>query len=543
MSRVPQRPPWSTPRQALSSQQLDRLYTAVMVALGLWLAVWLLLPWDSLHDTALTYLRVATDLDANRSIWAGGSDWGTGRLSLLYVPLLMLVHSLFNYAVALRVVSTIGYVVLIARLALGLSERVRRAGPLTLLLSVLAVAVLCTPAAVFWLNDGTETSFGLLIVLMIVMRTRRVMRHGTSSSWPLAFWCVAAVLLRVEMFYGAMAVCIMLSLWATDEVGGKPARSRRSAVATPWQTPLIAGVCALAALIILRLVLQIGLPLHATLWPVSWGWAAVSAWLSLLEARSFGWGLLALWIVSAALLYRIPHRVKVARVANLLPIFVLLTLILRGEQISFAAELAWPILFAILWNILEISTAERDQTVAAPLVVQGAIAAFSLVLLLGVSLPWEGPLVLRAMHSRRDQLRLMQEHPLGLLVGLHGIADDPGAVGYFTLAPICNPGRPMGARMAPDDYPERLHACVAARPDFAFLDQRQVNDLALQMDLSAWSICQSFDVQGLSTHDQHFLVASPNATERVCLASHGLAVPLASMLPPPEHATDVDSIQ
>jgi hypothetical protein len=361
-----------------------------------------------------------------------------------------------------------------------------------------------------------------------VLRTRRVMRHGTSSSWPLGVWSVLSVLLRAEMFFETLAVCLMLSLWGADESAG---RSGRTAVATPWQTPLASGLISLAGLVVLRLVLQIGLPLHVSLSLSAWGWAFVSAGTSVLEARSFGWGLVLLWIFSALLLRRVPHRIRVARVANGLPLFVLLALVLRGEVISFAPELAWPLFFAILWNLLEISTAERDDAVAMPLVRQGAIAGAVLTLLLVVSVPWDGLLVLRAMHARRDQLRLLQENPLALMVGLRGIADDPGAIGYFTLSPICNPGRPMGARMAPDDYPERLHACVASRPDFAFLDQRQVNDLALQMDLSTWSICQSFDLQELLTHDQHFLVASPAAAERVCLASHGLAVPLASMLP------------
>jgi len=542
MSSVPQRQgSASMPMpKAWSPQQLDQFYRAVTLALGLWLAAWLLIPWNSLHDNALTYLRAATDLDANRSIWGGGSDWGTGRLSLLYVPVLMLVRSVLNYAVVLRIVSTAGYVLLMSRLAMGLSQRVRRAGPLTLLLSVFLLAVLCTPAAIFWFNDGTETSFGLFFVLMMVMRTRRVIRHGTSSSWPLAVWSVLSVLLRAEMFYETIAVCLMLSLWSTDESGN---RARRTASATPWQTPLVAGLCSLTALVILRLVFQIGLPLHLSLGPASWGWALVSAGNSLMETRSLGWGLLALWILSAALLFRLPHRIKVARVANALPLFVLLALALRGEQISFAAELAWPVFFAILWNLLEISTVERDGAVAFPLVQQGAVAVSGLLLLMIVSLAWEGPLVLRAMHSRRDQLWLMQEHPLGLMVGLRGIADDPGAMGYFTLSPICNPGRPMGARMVPDDYPERLHACVQSRPDFAFLDQRQVNDLALQMDLSSWLICQSFDLQELHSHDQHFLVASPAAAERVCLASHGLAVPLASILPPVESASENASRQ
>lgn len=522
----------SKPVQArsLSSQQLSRFYQLACACLLLWLLAWLLIPWNSLQDTALTYLRVATDLDANRTIWNGGADWSSGRLSLLYLPLLMLAHGFFDYAVLLRVVSSIGYLLLLTRLVLGMATRVRRAGPLTLALAILLLAALCTPAAVFWLNDGAETSFTLFLVATLLFNSRRVLRHGTSSSWTLGVWCCLAVFARAEIFFATLLLTAIFSVWGQDGAALTGGRGHRTSSSAPWKTPLLASLVALVALTLTRLVLQIGLPLRVSVHPDSWRWALLSSWDSLLEARSFGWGLLLLWLLSLVLVRAVDHRRRSTLLANTLPLLVLLALTLRGEVIAFASELSWPLLFAALWNLLEIAAAERDRVFRPETLLLGLRSTIAVVLLLLVAVRWDAPLVLHAMKARRDKLRFFESQPLSLLVRLHGVATEPGYTGYFTLSPTCNPGRTEGARIAPDDYAGRLHACAESHPDYAFLDLQQVNDLARHMDLTSWFVCQSFDVDRLTGHDQHYLVASPAATQRVCLATHGLAVPLAPLL-------------
>lgn len=510
--------------------RLEAVYRTLALVLLLWLAAWLALPWTSLHDAAFGYLRTAQDLDGNRSLWRSGVDWGLGRWSFLYAMVLMLLHPLANTVYVLRALSTVGYLALVLRLTIGLAERIRRAGLVTLTSAVLLLAVLVTPAAVFWLNDGTESAWTLLMTVGLVFATRRVARHGTSSAWPLAVWSCVCVALRSEMIFAALASSAILAAWSSNAASNGRHVSRRR-VATPWRTPGFGGLCGLVILVVIRLIMQAGLPLHAVLHPFWWGGALASAGQSFLQAGSFGWGLLLLWLLTCYIVRPVTGRIQATHLANLIPVGMVVLLALRGQTVAFASELAWPLLYAILWNILELASAERDHAFAGAGIKKAARLGGVFVLLLLMALPFEGRTFVIASHERQKELTRFMGQPLGLIAGLRGVAADTGYLGYYTQSALCNPGRAMGNGVIPLDYGDRVEACVNAHPEYAFVNLPQAQDLAAHMDLSHWSICQSYGLPQITRHDQHFLIAAPDAAERVCAASHGMAVPLASILP------------
>jgi hypothetical protein len=516
-------------RSSSGATQL-RLFRVAVALILLWALLWLLLPWPSMQDDALAYLRAARDLGVNRGIVISGVDWSSGRYSLLYLIALTVLHPLVNTILLPRILSIVGCAALLLRLALGLSERARRGGIASLAPSLLLLGVLATPASLFWINDGTETAWVLLAAAALVFAARRVARQGSSSTWPLMTWSVLAVMLRTEMILAVLAVSAALRWWGEttpDSVYPAPVRNART---IPWLTPLISGFGALLVSLVLRLALQAGLPFHLTLHGSLWAAAIASGFRSFAEAHAFGWGLLLLWILTAVAALFTTHRMRSTQAVNVLVPVAAVTVMLFGQQIDFARELAWPLVLASLWNTLELVAAARDASLRLTPVRSwvGACAALALVLL--VFQLTEIPLFLRAQHERRTELRSMDVAYLDPLRGLRAIAVDTGFFGYFTGSTICNPGQLLNGSTQPAHFGSRVAACAAGSPDFGFLTVSQAQAVSRRLDLSDWSICQSYFVPLGIQRDQHFLVTSSASANKVCDVAGGFPVSLSSML-------------
>jgi hypothetical protein len=86
-----------------------------------------------------------------------------------------------------------------------------------------------------------------------------------------------------------------------------------------------------------------------------------------------------------------------------------------------------------------------------------------------------------------------------------------------------------GRARAAMPFKERVKACAAEHPQYAFVSGFSLWELSQTLDLKDWSICSAYDLANLRTSDVHYLIASPAATPEVCAAAGNAPQPLATV--------------
>jgi hypothetical protein len=78
-------------------------------------------------------------------------------------------------------------------------------------------------------------------------------------------------------------------------------------------------------------------------------------------------------------------------------------------------------------------------------------------------------------------------------------------------------------------FKERVKACAAEHPQYAFVSGFSLWELGQALDLKGWSICSVYDLANLRASDVHYLIASPAATPEVCAAAGNAPQPLETV--------------
>jgi hypothetical protein len=169
--------------------------------------------------------------------------------------------------------------------------------------------------------------------------------------------------------------------------------------------------------------------------------------------------------------------------------------------VAFGLRYAIPAyVFAFVWcalgrRALEPRPGVRRSAVAAVIVVVAASWVVELVALAPV------------VRSQRTRLGAFQSKHLESLQGQTGLAYQAGEIGYFTRADICDLGGLVSGReMARLSAHERLAACLARRPAFAYLDEAELRAVPA---LATWSDCGALEIVNLERTDRLHLRVRP----------------------------------
>jgi hypothetical protein len=138
-----------------------KTYRIAVVALLLWLLMWIYLSWPAMQDDALIHLRYAHNLYRTHLVSYDGIHSDYGASSLLYIHLLAFLSIFSESPMLARGLSSFAHILLFAFLAIVFSRIVSARAVLARLLSVIFLLLLVVPSAVRWLDDGMET--GLLL--------------------------------------------------------------------------------------------------------------------------------------------------------------------------------------------------------------------------------------------------------------------------------------------------------------------------------------------------------------------------------------------
>jgi hypothetical protein len=217
----------------------------------------------------------------------------------------------------------------------------------------------------------------------------------------------------------------------------------------------------------------------------------------IVATASFGVGVMLVWLLSAALAWKVDRRS--ATICNLpFPTLVFLAA-LRGQQMHGVRYIIWALLFSIAWNLL--ATQSTSQRYPILLTVFACVLAACWTV--------ELPAVLRVDRGRAENLYAMERGHLDQLHGV-GFAADVGYIGYFSGAPICDvDGLVNGRVTAQMAGPERTKACIAARPAFLFLSESQTGYYDAFYHINSktdWLDCGFVDFTNVGGNDRHQLL-------------------------------------
>jgi hypothetical protein len=160
-------------------------------------------------------------------------------------------------------------------------------------------------------------------------------------------------------------------------------------------------------------------------------------------------------------------------------------------------------------------------------------AAYAVVCLLVITAPIESILLYREFRAREHSLAQFRTQHLERLSSLKLVAFDVGYIGYFTQSPLCDmAGLVNGRASAALPFEDRVKACAAEHPQYAFVSGFSLWELGNSLDLKGWSVCSEYDFANLRAPDLHYLIASPAATPEVCRAAGGSSRPLETILHP-----------
>jgi hypothetical protein len=527
---------------------VTKIYAVAVPLLLLWLVGWIVFSWGAMQDDALIHLRYADNLAVHHFITYDGVHANYGASSLLYVSALALLRRVTSSPELPHAASSVMHLLLFgwltalfARIARG-SEMAGKAGLVLLLL-------LSTPSAVRWLDDGMETVMvtGLVSLLAWLLHTERYDRR---SSWPrydlMVLISFLAVLLRIELSLLCAAGFFLLVM------------ARVADTRNWWETRgvflgrLINAVMRSAHLLI-GCGLSLGLiykTMHALLPDTALAKShGIGSWFNPLQdtastlssALSFGLGTCCFWLLMLALTIRHDGKIKPeTAIANGLFPLLLLSSVVRGQEIQGVRYFAWTFLFPIVWNILELARAERghaDSQLRRTL--SGAVQrrlnvalVYGFLGCIALMLPMEAVMMHNVLLHRQETLHLFESQRLEVLKMRRGIASDIGYIGYFTQADICDlAGLVNGREASRMESAERARACVRKDADFIFVNLSQLMPLTRMIDLTGWAVCGRYEFTNLKRPDIHYLLVRPEMKRVACAAASRLPEPIESILP------------
>ncbi len=514
---------------------MPKRYRSLTILLAVWLVVWLRLSWPAVQDDAFIHLRYAVNLLRYHMISYDGVHPDYGTSSLLYVSLLAGLLEFFRSPVLPRVVSSIFHVALFAGLAFGLPRALRSAPRVAWGFAMLLLTILVMPMAVRWLDDGMETSLTLCLVSLLAFWVSRLGHSETVSKRSFVWLFVmglVATFTRVEylLLMGIASLTLFLARSEVVRPGGLSARLRLAASCTP---PLLGSLVAASA---------IYLSMHALVPDTAVAKANAKApWMAtlgatsevFLSAMSMGGILLLFWLLTACAVVVYQRRVSLALLAANSPLPIVLALaVQRGQDVQGVRYFLWALVFPILWNILELRWSVAEPHRVAARVVE--FAGYGVVCLLLVAVPIESILLTREFRAREKAFAEFRSQHLERLSSLKLVAFDVGYVGYFTESPLCDmAGLVNGRERATLSYQDRVRACVAERPQYAFVSDSNLGYLNYMLNMRGWSVCAVYDLANLRRADPHYLIASPAAAAAVCAATGNAPRPIEPFLPPP----------
>jgi hypothetical protein len=379
-----------------------------------------------------------------------------------------------------------------------------------------------------------ETSLTLCMISLLVFCLSRLGHSEAVSkrSWAWLFFLgLVATLTRVEYLL-LMALSSATLYFARSESLKPTGLSARLRLAAVCAAPLLGSL--LAAGVIYHFM-------HTLVPDTAIAKADVQAsWLSTLHATtdvflssmSLGILLMLFWLLTAVAVIAYKRRLSLSILVANSPFPIVLALaVQRGQQVQGVRYFVWALMFPILWNILELrwSAAEPRHSTARALEFTG----YGVVGLLLVALPIESVLLNREFREREKALAEFRAQHLDRLSSLKLVAFDVGYIGYFTESPLCDmAGLVNGHTSAALPFADRVKACAAEHPQYAFVSGFSLWELGNDLDLKDWSICSEYNFANLRAPDLHYLIASPAATAQVCSAAGSVPRPLETVLHP-----------
>jgi hypothetical protein len=258
--------------------------------------------------------------------------------------------------------------------------------------------------------------------------------------------------------------------------------------------------------------------------------STVSVTVSVFESSlSLGTILFLFWLLTAAAVIAYKRRFSLSiLVANSLFPIVLALAAQRGQQVQGVRYFTWTLVFPVIWNILELrwNAAEPGPSMERTLRFSG----YGVAVLLLVLVPIESVLLYKEFHRRERSLAEFRTQHLERLSSMQLVAFDVGYIGYFTQSPVCDMAGLINGRVrAAMPFKERVKACAAEHPQYAFVSGFSLWELSQALDLKGWSICSVYDLANLRASDVHYLIASPAATPEVCAAAGNAPQPLETV--------------
>jgi hypothetical protein len=516
---------------------MSKIYRSLTIVFAIWLMVWLRLSWPAMQDDAFIHLRYAVNLLQHHMISYDGMHPDYGTSSLLYVWLLAGLREFFASPVLPRAVSSVFHVVLFGGLAWGFARALRSAPRLAWGFALLLLAVLVTPMAVRWLDDGMETSLALCLVSLIAFSISRL-GHREDVSRGAAVWLFVlgfvATLTRVEYLL-MMGVASLTLFFARLPLSSEAARrgvSARLRLAARCAAPLLGSLLAAALIFFTMHALVPDTAIAKGNDHASWLATLHAVASVLVSSMSLGVNLLLLWVLTAVAVIAYKGRVSlpILLANSLFPVVAALAA-LRGQEVQGIRYFVWTLVFPILWNTLELRWSVSEPARFAVRTLVGATYAVAAVLLILV--PIESMLLYREFRVREQALAEFRAQHLERLSSMTLVAYDIGYVGYFTESPMCDMGGLVNGRVrAALPFAERVKLCVAGHPQYAFVSPFSLGELNNALDLKDWSICSIYNLANLRAADLHYLIASPAATAGVCAAAGNAPQPLEPVLHP-----------
>ena len=514
---------------------MSKVYKVALTVLSLWLFCWVYVAWAAIQDDALIHLRYADNLFTHHFVTYDGVHQDYGASSLLYITLLAVLRSVFASPNLPHAVSSVVHLLLFGGVVLAFATMLPASARAARLAAFSLLALLVTPSALRWLDDGMETGLVVSTVSLVAWLVHRQLRRDViSPSRYIQFAVVAmfAVLLRTELLL-LFAFCFLIL------VAGRLAAAKTSArrgvmgdllAAAPGCSHLLLG--AAAAVTIIVSTMHVLLP--DTALAKSHG---ISHWRDALEqtavtlggSLSFGAGMLLFWLVTLLLVVLRARRLTMATLlANSFFPTVLLLASLRGQEIQGVRYFSWTFFFSIVWNILELAYTETALPASQP----ELRPLYALLGLLVLAMPFESMTMWRVLTHRSETVRIFESQHLDRLQSQRGVAFDIGYIGYFTGANICDlAGLVNGRAKAKLTKDERFTACAATHPDFVFLSSNQIDEMERYMDISQWQVCGRYDLVNVRTRDSHYLLVPPTGVEEACRATGERPSPVSSLLP------------
>jgi hypothetical protein len=514
---------------------MPKRYRSLTALFSLWLLLWLFVSWPAVQDDAFIHLRYAANLFRSHMISYDGVHPDYGTSSLLYVWLLAVLRELFRSPVLPRAVSSVFHVALFGGLAWAFPRALRSAPKLAWGFALLLLAILVMPMAVRWLDDGMETSLTLCLVSLLAFAISRL-GHSESLSLRSAVWLFVlgfvATLTRVEYLL-LMGFASLTFFFARSSLRRGLVRemgvSARLRLAAYCAAPLFGALLAAGVILVTMHTLMPDTAIAKAAPGAPW-LTTVGVTLSVFESSmSLGTILFLLWLLTAAAVIAYKRGVSLSILAanSLFPV-VLALAAQRGQEVQGVRYFLWTLVFPTLWNILELrwSASEPAPSTARTL----RFASYGLAGLLLVLVPIESVLLDKEFRRREQSLAEFRAQHLERLSSMQLVAFDVGYIGYFTQSPLCDmAGLVNGRARAAMPFKERVKACAAEHPQYAFVSGFSLWELGQALDLKGWSICSVYDLANLRASDVHYLIASPAATPEVCAATGNAPQPLATV--------------